>query len=329
MNRFAIAKPNSYKQAEELLVNDRYSLPVLKAGGMDLLDHLKEGLMEPDLLIDVNKIGEKTIARLDAIGITIHAATTLTDLADSVLVNKQAPVIAQACASAASPQVRNVATSAGNLLQRPRCWYYRNSEFDCLKKGGYMCFAVEGENRYHAVFGESPCHIVQPSNLAPALYVCRGVVHLIGGDRDSLPISQLYHGPEVGIRSEHNLRPNEIITHISFPSAMESGFYAIKEKQFFDWPLVMAAVALHMEGRHIASARVCAGAVAPVPWPLPNVENALRGVRIDDEAALRNACARAVEGAAPMSDNSYKLKLLPVAIRRAIIRAIEPMAENE
>ncbi len=337
MNRFAIAQPRSFDEACELLGNGRFSLPVLKAGGMDVLDHLKEGLIEPDALIDIRKVKRDNQPQRISIDrrprggtvATIEAGATLAEIAASEPLSELAPVVGQAVGSAAAPHIRNIATAAGNLLQRPRCWYYRNSEFDCLKKGGYMCFAVEGENRYHAVFGEGPCHIVHPSNLAPALYVCRGVVHLIGGDRDSLPVSQLYHEPEAGIRSEHNLRPNEIITHVSFPSAMISGFYAVKEKQSFDWPLVMAAVALHMEGRRIASARVCAGAVAPVPWPLPNVENALRGVRIDDEAALKHACARAVEGAAPMSDNSYKLKLLPVAIRRAIMTAVKPIAEDE
>ena len=334
MNRFAIAKPRSIDEAAQLLADRRrFSLPLLKAGGMDLLDHLKEGLIEPDLLIDVNGAdrhdGNGISAASNEKTLRVHATTTLTELAEADLTNKLAPVLAQAAGSAASPQVRNGATAAGNLLQRPRCWYYRHSSFDCLKKGGYMCFAVEGENKFHAVFGDGPCHIVHPSNLAPALYVCNGVVHLTGSDRESIPLTNLYHMPDVGIRSEHNLQPSEIVTHITFDAAPISGFYAVKEKQSFDWPLAMAAVALRMAGRRIVSARVCAGAVAPVPWPLPNVETALRDVQIDDDAALRKACARAVEGAQPMSDNSYKLKLLPVAIRRAIMKAVEPLAENE
>ena len=293
---------------------------------MDLLDHLKEGLIEPDLLIDVNGAD-----RHDGNGISttsnektlrVRATTTLAELAKADLTNKLAPVLAQAAGSAASPQVRNVATAAGNLLQRPRCWYYRHSSFDCLKKGGYMCFAVEGENKFHAVFGDGPCHIVHPSNLAPALYVCNAVVHLNGSDRDSIPLTELYHLPDVGIRSEHNLQASEILTHITFDAIPISGFYAVKEKQSFDWPLAIAAVALNLDGDVIRQAKICAGAVAPVPWPLPHVAEALRGVDINDGEALRRACAGAVLGAQPMSDNGYKLKLLPVVVRRAILKAV-------
>lgn len=322
MNRFAIANPKTYKQANDLLANDQYSLPVLKAGGMDLLDHLKEGLIEPDILINVNQLGKNAIAPGDANSIRIHAATTLADLADSELVNTKSPAIAQACASAASPQVRNVATAAGNLLQRPRCWYYRNSEFDCLKKDGYMCFAVHGENRYHAIFGGGPCHIVHPSNLAIALSVCDGVIHLTGSERETLSIDELFHMPDVGITTEHNLKANEIITHITFTQAPTSGFYAIKEKQSFDWPLAMAAVALKLNGNRVVNAKVCAGAVAPIPWPLPKVEDALKNVAIDDDAAIKRACSLSIEGAEAMTDNEYKLKLLPVAVHRAILKAV-------
>lgn len=324
MNRFAIAKPDSYKQAHELLVNDSYSLPVLKAGGMDLLDHLKEGLLEPDLLIDVKKLGEKKISRgyANTDNLRIPATTTLAELAESNLVKKQSSVIAQACASAASPQVRNVATAVGNLLQRPRCWYYRNSEFDCLKKDGYMCFAVHGENRYHAIFGGGPCHIVHPSNLALALCVCDGVVHLTGSDRDSIPILELFHMPDVGITSEHTLEANEIITHITAKKESNSGFYAIKEKQSFDWPLVMAAVSLKLNRNVVASAKVYAGAVAPIPWRLQKVEAALKNVAIRDDEAITKACSLAIAGAEPMTDNEYKLKLLPVAVNRAILKAV-------
>ena len=222
---------------------------------------------------------------------------------------------------AASPQVRNVATAAGNLLQRPRCWYYRSEKFRCNKKGGAMCFAMEGENRYHAIFHEGPCVIVHPSNLAPALHVLDGTVHLVGGDRDRRHLPRLYHMPHEGILSEHNLEPGEVITHITLAPKQTSGFYAIKEKLSFDWPVAMAAVSLDMDGPEVRSARVCAGAVAPVPWALPDVEMALRGVSVDDDAALRSACELSVRGAEPLEQNAYKLKLLPVALRRAVLRA--------
>jgi xanthine dehydrogenase YagS FAD-binding subunit len=226
-----------------------------------------------------------------------------------------------AAGDAATPQVRNVASAAGNLLQRPRCWYYRNEQFHCLKKGGGRCYAVEGENKFHAIFSDGPCYIVHPSNLAPALYVLGGTVHVMGSGRTKITINELYHAPDRGLLDEHNLDDDEIVTHVTFDAAPRSGFYAVKEKQSFDWPLVMAAVALELRGDTIAGARVCAGAVAPVPWPLPRVEDALEGVGLDDERGLRSACARAADQAKPMTQNGYKVDLLPVAVHRAVLRA--------
>jgi xanthine dehydrogenase YagS FAD-binding subunit len=127
--------------------------------------------------------------------------------------------------------------------------------------------------------------------------------------------------PHEGILSEHNLEPGEVVTHITLSPGRSSGFYAIKEKASFDWPVAMAAVSLELDGAVVRSARVCAGAVAPIPWPLPDVERALRGVSLDDDDALRSACGRSVRGAEPLEQNGYKLSLLPVAIRRAVLRA--------
>jgi xanthine dehydrogenase YagS FAD-binding subunit len=329
VNAFAIAQPATFDEAVAILHAQRFSLPVLKSGGMDVVDHLKEGLIQPDALINIKRVrragNPQAISMIDGKDrdpiIEIEATATMAEIASSLLLRKQAPVVSQALSHAATPQVRNVGTAAGNLLQRPRCWYYRNAQFDCLKKGGHTCFAVEGENRYHAIFSAGPCHIVHPSNLAPALLVCDGKVHVMGGKRDTLKIADLFHGPETGVASEHTLEADEVITHISLSPRPSSGFYAVKERQSFDWPLVMAAVTLELDGPTIRNAEVCAGAVAPVPMPLPRVGEALAGVRIDDDAALRKACDLASSGAKPMTDNAYKVRLLPVAVRRAVLRA--------
>jgi xanthine dehydrogenase YagS FAD-binding subunit len=284
-------------------------------------------LIEPDVLIDVKAIrseGEhirQGMEKLFPPNLVIQAMTTLDEIVESSLLRKRAPVLGQSLENAATPQVRNVGTAAGNLLQRPRCWYYRNDQFNCLKKGGATCFAVDGENQYHAVFGDGPCHIVHASNLAPALFVCEATVQLTGGARDSVVMADLLHMPDKGVRTESNLELGEIITAIKCRGAPASGFYSIKEKQSFDWPLVMCAASLVIEGDGIKSAKICAGAVAPVPWPLPNVEQALQGVSVNDDAALNKACAIAIDGAKPMSGNAYKLKLLPVAVKRAVLRA--------
>ena len=329
MNPFSLAQPRTFQEASGLVLDTtKYRLPVLKAGGIDLLDHLKERLIEPDLLVNIRKLrGENAPAPISEIKVNgaslvrIEATATLAEIASSEILLRAAPVLSQSVQSAASPQVRNVATAAGNLLQRPRCWYYRNEQFNCLKKGGPTCFALEGENRYHAIFGDGPCHIVHPSNLAPAIWVCNGVAHVIGGGRSEVPLTELFHTPDRGVRDEHNLKPGEVITHITCELSPSSGFYAIKEKQSFDWPVVAAAVSLVMDGETIKSARVCAAAVAPIPWALPNVEKVLAGVKASDDAGLRKACSIAADGAKPMTDNKYKAKLLTVAVRRAVLAA--------
>lgn len=328
MNRFAIAKPKSFTEAATMVrePGGSYALPVIKAGGLDVIDHLKEGLMEPDLLIDVRPLqSDATKGGGIAAGdgrVMFDATTTLAELADSTLVSNNATALARAAGDAATPQVRNVATAAGNLLQRPRCWYYRQEQFDCIKKGGDTCYAKNGENQYHAIFAtdRSPCVIVHPSNIAIALMVLDGRVHLTGSDRDSVALADLYHLPNADVSSEHNLQPGEVITHIScaIEANRASSFYAIKHKQSFDWPLAAAAVSLQLEGSRIRDARVCAGAVAPVPWPMLDVAAALNGVNIDDDAALRKACDTAAVGARPLEHNGYKVQLLKTAIRRAV-----------
>jgi len=315
VNSFSILQTTTIDEAAAAIQpRDGMPLPVLKAGGMDLLDLMKEGLIEPETLVNLSTVRDRAFTDVSAD--RIGAGATLGAIAESADVRRTAPVIAKAVENAATPHVRNVATAAGNLLQRPRCWYYRAEQFDCLKKGGPTCFAVEGENRHHAIFGPGPCHIVHPSNLAPALLVCDGAVHLADGRRISIP--DLYHLPDRGIRDEHNLGGDALITHITFSAAPNSGFHAIKEKQSFDWPIVFACVSLTMDDDRIASARVCAGAVAPIPWPLPRVEAALVGVRPGDHDELRAAAAVAGEGATPMRDNAHKVRLLAVAVRRAV-----------
>jgi xanthine dehydrogenase YagS FAD-binding subunit len=348
MNRFAYAKATTWEEAQTLLSDRRFSLPVLKGGGLDLLDQMKEGLIEPDLLIDIRAGGAAddpppppledgqptprppTIwlrGNPDRRELEIRYDVTLARLAEHPDIRGHAPALAQAAESAATPQVRNVATIAGNLLQRPRCWYFRHDEFNCLKKGGPTCFAVDGENQYHAIFGGGPCHIVHPSNIACALNALGCLITGIGVE-EPISIDNLYHLPDAGVRTEHNLPDRAVIYRIRANTAPRSAFYAIKHKQSFDWPIVMAAAALTIENDRIASARICAGAVAPIPWPLPRVADALAGVAIDDDAAISRACALSTEGARPMSQNAYKVRLLPVAVNRAVLRALGRLPEE-
>ncbi len=325
MNNFAVAQVRSFDEALAALADDRFHEPMLKAGGLDVLDHLKEGLAAPDLLVNIKTIRRTGVAEniaREGEQLRLEATTTLAEIASSELFRREAPVVAQSLADAASPAVRNVGTAAGNLLQRPRCWYYRNDEFHCRKKGGDRCFAKDGENKFHAIFETlAPCVIVHPSNLAPALMVCDATLHVAGGDREAIPLADFFHLPAVDVSSENMLLPGEVVTHITFTPRPKSGFYMVKEKQSFDWPMALAAAALELDGETIRSARLCAGAVAPVPWPLTEVARRLEGVKLGDDNALRRACARAVHDAEPLSQNEYKAALLPVVVRRAILKA--------
>lgn len=327
MNPFSIARVKTFQEASTLAGGDAYSLPVIKAGGVDVVDQLKEGLLRPDLLVDVRhardeNIDSPQIERRTPTSFGVLANTTLAQVAAHDDVRRGAPAMVQACESAATPQVRNVATVAGNLLQRPRCWYFRHAEFDCLKKGGHTCYAVEGENRYHAIFGDGPCHFVHPSNVAVAMSALNGKILLLGSEHHTLTMRGLYHTPARGVTTEHGLEPGAVITKLTFDVAQNSSYYAIKEKQSFDWPVVSVAASLELDASYrVQRASLYAGAVAPIPWPLTGVMQAIRGVRLEDDAAVRAACARAVDGATPLSDNAYKLKLLPVAVYRAIMKA--------
>ncbi len=316
-----IYKPNTITEATGAHANRS----VFKAGGLDVLDHLKQELIEADALLNLRSIDDTKLYKCDAD--RIGALVRVADIASNREVQNAAPVIAQAAASIGTPQVRNVATLGGNLLQRPRCWYYRQSQFDCLKKGGHTCFAFDGENKYHAIFGDGPCHIVHPSTLAIAFAVCDTSVTAEYMDdsnviqRREISIDDLYTMPSVNLHTEHVLRINEVMTDVRYTAEPISAFYEVRERKSFDWPLVMVAVSLRLDGRKIMNARVCAGAVAPVPWRLVHVEKALKGIMIDDADRLENACKVATKGSKPLRDNAYKRQLLKIASLRAIYKA--------
>jgi xanthine dehydrogenase YagS FAD-binding subunit len=229
-----------------------------------------------------------------------------------------------------TPQIRNMGTVGGNIMQRPRCWYFRNEEFNCLKKGGSRCFAVEGENQYHAIFGDGPCHIVHPSSLAVPVIAYGGRFRVIGpnGARE-IEAGQFFQLPNANLYGETVLQPDEIITHVLLPApapstslgaSQRSALYEVRFKQSHDWPLAAAAVNLVMSGATVKSARVVMGAVAPIPWRAQGAERVLAGKTITEAVAVEAANA-AVAGARPMSGNAYKIQIAKTAVKRAILAA--------
>jgi len=320
MNSFELARATSIAQARELVAEKQGS--VLKAGGIDLLDHLKERLVEPPRIVDLKSVPGLDRITADADGsLRIGPLVTLAKVASNADVQRTHPALARACGEAASPQIRNVATIGGNVLQRPRCWYYRLESYKCLKKGGDVCYAVGGENRYHSIFGGSPSYAVHPSNAAVAL-VAFGASFVLDGAKGArtVPAGEFFILPSKDPERENQLAEGEVLTEIRVPAAggARSAYDEVREKAAFDWPLVAAAAVVRHEAGVVREARVVLGAVAPVPWRSPRAEQALIGKKLDESSAAAAARAATV-GAAPLSDNGYKVALVQTLVRRTLL----------
>ena len=321
MKAFAYVNAGSEKEAIAALGPERGRFLPL-AGGMDLLALMKDHIAQPERVINVKNL-DRTVRRTPDGGLSIRAAVTLTDLVAHADAAKMYPALVQAAAEVGTPQIRNAGTVGGNLNQRPRCWYFRNEEFHCLKKGGARCFAVDGENQYHAILGGGPCHIVHPSSLAVPAIALNAKFRVAGpaGERE-VAAAEYYQLPDRNLFGETVLAPNELLTHVLLPppGGARSATYEVRFKQSHDWPLAIASVALSMEGQSVRGARIVMGAVAPVPWRAEAAEAALTGKTISDEAAMAAADA-ALAGVKPMSQNAYKVQIARTAVKRAILKA--------
>ena len=290
------------------------------AGGMDLLGLAKDYIVSPDRIVSIRNL-DQTIASAEG-GLRIGAATKIVDLVENAQVRKLYPALVTAAEEVGTPQIRNVGTVGGNIMQRPRCWYFRNEEFNCLKKGGSRCFAVDGENQYHAIFGDGPCHIVHPSSLAVPV-IAYGGRFRVNGPRGAREIDagQFFQMPNQNLYGESVLQPDEIVTHVLLPApGQRSATYEVRFKQSHDWPLAAASVNLVMAGPSVKSARIVMGAVAPIPWRVPAAERVLAGKAITEAIAIEAANA-AVAGARAMSGNAYKIQIAKTAVKRAILAA--------
>lgn len=300
---------------------------LLKAGGVDVLDLMKEGLLRPRRLVDLSRLpGLGDIVEDGNGGLRIGALVTLERLAADTVLRRRHMALAQAAAVSASPQIRHIATLGGNLLQRPRCWYLRSAAHHCLRKGGEHCFAFDGDNRYHAVFGNRHCAIVHPSTPATALAALDARVELADAQGASrvAALKDFLLSPETDFRRENTLRAGEVLTAVLLPPlspATRSVHLKMAEKPSFDWPIADVAVALEIgPDGNCRRAAVVLGAAAPVPWRAVQAEAALTGVPINEETA-QAAGQAAVAGAAPLSRNAYKLPIFATLVRRAILLA--------
>ena len=328
MKAFAYVNATNEKEALAALSDGVTGRPVRGrflpiAGGMDVLGLMKDYVAQPERLINVKGL-DATIGVTPDGGLRIGASVRLADLIEHAGAAKMYPALIRAAEEVGTPQIKNVGTVGGNINQRPRCWYFRNEEFHCLKKGGDRCFAVDGENQYHAIFGDGPCHIVHPSNLAVPIIAYAGRFRVVGpsGERE-VDAGEFFEMPDRNMFAENVLAPNELVTHVLLPSAaqMKSATYEVRFKQAHDWPLGLASVVLAMNGDTVRSARVVLGSVAPIPWRAPAAEAVLTGKKID-EAVATAAGEAAVQDAKPMRDNGYKVQIAKTAVKRAILQAV-------
>lgn len=305
------------------------------AGGTDMLQLLEEGVRSPEELIDINRLPYAGIGPVPdgGGGLRIGALARLAEIGDDPSVRDRYPVLAAAVLSAASPQVRNMATVGGTLLQRTRCLYFRDAATPCNKREpGSGCPAQDGRNRLNAILGGSPhCIAVQPSDTAVALVVLDAEIRIRAADgtERGVPMEELHRLPGDTPHIETVLGPGDLITAIDLPAAAAerrhaSRYLKVRDRASFEWPLASCAVALRLEGDGgVAEARIAAGGVATKPWRLRAVEEVLLNHRgRPDEAAIAAAADRATDGAAPRGDNAYKVPLLRRTVARALTEAL-------
>src|SRR5262245_21377801 len=290
-------------------------------GGSDLLALVKDRITGPDVLVNL-----KTIKGLDQVkaangGTTIGGLITLDNLSRHDVIRRQYAVLAEAAETVATPQIRNVGTLAGNVCQRPWCWYFRNG-FPCYKNGGNTCFSFAGENQFHAIFGGGPSYIVHPSDTAVALLALDARIRIVGpsGER-TLPAAEFFALPQQSPGRENVLAPNEALAQIQLPApwaGMLSTYHKIMDREAWTHAVVSAAIVLDMDKDICRTARIALGGVAPIPWRLPQVEQMLAGQRITESLAAK-AAETALEGAKPLAKNAYKVPLTKGVVRRTLL----------
>jgi xanthine dehydrogenase YagS FAD-binding subunit len=321
MQPFAYARPDTLPEALALLGKQWGEVEVL-AGGSDLLGLLKDYVVTPQRVVDLKGVRELGGIRKTSSGLRIGALVTFDDLAENAAVRADYPALTAAARGVASPQIRNVGTVAGDLCQRPRCWYFRLG-YGLLARGkDGKSLVQDGDNRYHAILGnQGPAKFVSASSLGPALIALGAQLRLASsGSSRLIPAEKFFVTPENESQRETALQPGEIVSEILLPPArgIRSATYEVRQKESLDWPLAAAAVAVQKKGETVARARIVLGHVAPIPWVATQAERALAGRPITPES-IEVAAQSAVAEATPLSGNEYKVQLTKVAVKRALL----------
>lgn len=318
LRTFAYVRPGSVGEALKQL-EERGARA--HAGGTDLLGCLRDGVFEAQKVVSLSRIDELRGLTVAPDGeLRIGALTTIAELAAHPVVKEKFTALAEAASVVASPQLRNQGTLGGNLCQRPRCWYFRG-DYDCTRKGGDTCYAISGENQYHAIFGGGACWIVHPSDTAPALTALDARVRIVGpkGAR-IVPVEKFFVLPDDDVTKETVLEPGEIVLGVLVPApaaGTKSAYRKVRARGSWDFATAGLAWAISMTGGKVTDARLVLSGVAPVPWRLHAVEKLLLRQRLDAKLVSR-AAAAAVVGAKPLEQNEYKVQLVRGLIEEAL-----------
>jgi xanthine dehydrogenase YagS FAD-binding subunit len=323
MKAFTNTNPRDLKHAVTLLQQARADgrRAAIAGGGSDLLGLIKEHLVSPDVVVNLKAMKGLDQVVAGANGTRIGGLITLDALSRHPLIRDRYAVLAEAAASVGTPQIRNVATLAGNVCQRPWCWYFRNG-FPCLKNGGTTCFAAAGENQFHAIFGGGPSHIVHPSDAAAALVALDAAFRLVAptGER-TVAAREFFTLPRLNPARENLLAEDEVLAEIVLPPrgpTTRSAYNKVLDREAWTHAVVSAAIVLDMDGDVCRRARIVLGGVAPIPWALPKVDAMLAGEPVTRELASKAAEA-ALAGATPLAKNGYKVPLTKAVVRRTLL----------
>jgi xanthine dehydrogenase YagS FAD-binding subunit len=316
---FSYIRPRSLDEAIQYLALDGARA---HAGGTDLLGCLRDRVFDAATVASI--AGLKQLRGIEATaagGLRIGSLTTIAEVARHPVIRSKYRALSTAASEVASPQLRHQGTIGGNLCQKPRCWYYRG-EFHCLRKGGDQCYAVEGENAYHCIFGGDNCFIVHPSDTAPALVALQASVTIAGPNgRRTVAVENFHMPPYEDYTRETVLEPAEIVTEIVLPppaKGLRSSYRKVRARRAWDFALAGVALAIVFSGVQAADCRLVLSGAAPVPWRSVEAEKDLRGRRLDRDRAAETAEA-AVKNAEPMEQNEYKIPLFRGLIEQQLM----------
>ena len=298
------------------------------AGGTTLIDLMKLNVEQPTTVVDINSVPLDTIERTADGGLLIGALVRNSDLAHDATVQQAYPVLAQALLSGASPQLRNMATTGGNLLQRTRCPYFRDTAYPCNKRHpGSGCAAIDGYHRIHAILGTSEhCVATHPSDMAVAMVALEATVQLQGvqGQR-SVPLHEFYRVPGSTPERENVLAPGELITFVTLPRlapGTHSYYLKRRDRASYEFALASAAVVAQMQGQRVQRLRVALGGIGTRPWRSLEAEQVLEG-REANAQNFRAAAEAALQDAMPLQDNAFKVELA----KRTLVRALQVVTQ--